>query len=470
MKNLSFYRIIVISLLLICFNSIDLFSQNNENFLVGNWIGNIEFQKKNLRLVFRINHISKDSLDAFMDSPDQGVKDIKITKILFKNDSVIIKVKSVGLSVSGILNTKDSTISGVFRQSIFNCPLILKKVINIPHINRPQEPKPPFSYKIVEVEFTNKKENIDLSGTLTIPVNTNKCPAVVLISGSGPQNRDEEILGHKPFWVIADYLTKNGIAVLRYDDRGVGKSTGNFNEATTFNFANDAESAVEYIKTISEIDTNLIGVIGHSEGGMIAPVLASRNKNVKFIVMLAGPGLIGEKLLMKQSRLILEAEGESQDRIKSTLNLNKKIYNIVIHENDNKIAGEKIKKAYERFVNKSNENKVMLNGQKDIMIQQVTSSWFRTFLQFNPKKYLIETKCPVLALNGSKDIQVPAHENLFFIKKYLNKSGNKYVTIREMEGLNHLFQHCETGSIDEYTKNEETISIDVLEIIKELIF
>lgn len=284
--------------------------------MLGNWLGSIEFQGKKLQLVIRVISIDKDSVVAFMDSPDQGAKDIKVSKLILRNDSALIKVKSLSASISGLISIKDSSITGVFRQSIFNCPIILKKTDNLPSINRPQEPKPPFPYRITEVSFGNEVENIELSGTLTVPLSNNKVPVVVLVSGSGPQNRDEELLGHKPFWVIADYFSRNGIAVLRYDDRGVGKSKGNFNDATTLSFSNDAEAAVKYLKTLAFIDTNKIGILGHSEGGIIAPMVASRNKNVNFIVMMAGPGLTGEEIVLKQSVLISKAEGESEKEIK----------------------------------------------------------------------------------------------------------------------------------------------------------
>ncbi len=443
-----------------------IFSQNNSTFLVGNWIGDIEFQGKKLPLVIRIIHFENDSTLAFMDSPDQGAKDIKVSKLTLKNDSVTIRIKSISASITGILNTKDSTISGVFRQNIFNNPIVLKKIEKIPEINRPQEPKPPYPYIEREVTFYNNVDNVELAGTLTLPSEEGIFPAVVLVSGSGPQNRDEELLGHKPFLVIADFLTKKGIAVLRYDDRGVGKSKGNFNIATTYNFANDAEAAFDFLKKSNNIDTNNIGIIGHSEGGMVAPIVASRNNSVKFIVLLAGPGVSGEEILLLQQKLISKAEGADESYINNISKLNKKIYGVLKKEKDNTIAARKIRKIYDKFIeNADNEQKILIAGEKEVMIQQITTDWFRNFLIFEPSVYLTKTKCAVLALNGEKDLQVPADINLSAIDKHLKKAGNKNYVIKKYPNLNHLFQNTKTGALSEYGKIEETFSPTVLEDI-----
>ncbi len=460
-KSISNYFILIPCFLIL--NSTIALSQNYYELMRGNWIGNIEFQGKKIPLQIRVNYIDKDSVFAFMDSPDQGARDIVINKFILRNDSALIRVKALGVSISGLINSADTSISGVFRQSIFNCPIILKKTYKVNEMLRPQNPKPPFNYKVVDVSFKNYADNIELSGTLTIPEGNKRFPVVVLVSGSGPQNRDEEILGHKPFWVIADFLSRNGVAVLRYDDRGIAKSKGDFNAATSFNFSYDAEAAVKYLMELSDIDTNNIGIIGHSEGGMIAPMIAARNSKIKFVVLMAGPGLTGEEILMKQSVLISEAEGESKDEIKKNSNLNKKIYNIVNNEIDNTIAAKKIRKVFDKSVKKlSKDEKKQAEGQKDIIINQVTSNWFRYFLKFNPKDYLTKTHCAVLAINGGKDLQVPPDENLKAIEKYLKIAGNKNFTIRKFDNLNHLFQNCNTGSPSEYVKIEETISPEVL--------
>ncbi|MCX6231576.1 MAG: alpha/beta hydrolase [Bacteroidetes bacterium] len=456
-----------ITLLIILALGIVAKAQSSQEFVIGNWMGNIEFQGRKLAIVFRIINFEKDSVTAFMDSPDQGAKDIKVSRVTIKEDSVYIRVKSLGVSINGILNMKDSTISGQFRQSIFKCPLTLKKTDVISERKRPQLPKQPYPYQTKDISFNNTTDNVELAGTISFPDGSGKFPAVVLISGSGPQNRDEELLGHKPFLVIADYLTRNGIAVLRYDDRGTAKSKGDFSKGTTYDFARDAEAAFMYLKTLDNIDTTRIGLMGHSEGGMIAPIIVSGNKSVRFIVLLAGPGLTGKEIILKQSVLIARAGGEKEDKINKANDLNKKIYKIAIKEKDDSKAKAKIRKLMDEYVEGlDHEESLAFAGQKDIIIQQVLTPWFRTFLAFDPKQYLTKTHCAVLALNGANDLQVPPDEDLAAIEKYLKKAGNSNYTVKKLPKLNHLFQTCETGSPEEYIKIEETFSPIALELIK----
>ncbi len=470
MKTNNLYKTILIVVFICISWNLKTKAQTPEAFLLGNWIGTIEFQKRNLTLVFRVNYFEKDSIHAFMDSPDQGAKDIKVSNLLVRGDSVFIRVKSLGVSVAGILSIKDSMITGIFRQSIFNGPIILKKVEKIPQINRPQEPKPPYPYQSNEISFKNETDQIELAATLSIPNTLGKYAAVVLISGSGPQNRDEELLGHKPFLVLADYLTRNGIAVLRYDDRGVGKSKGVFANASTYDFSRDAEAAVHYLKTLPNIDTTKIGLIGHSEGGMIAPIIASHNQSIHFIVLLAGPGLSGEEILLKQSALIAKTQGETEKNIAKANKINTKIYKIVKHEKDNSVAANKIRKAFDKYLETlTKEERIPLEAQKESMIQQILSPWFRIFLSFDPKKYLTKTHCAVLALNGANDLQVPPDENLAAIEKYLKAAGNNNYMIKKLPHLNHLFQTSATGSPNDYIKIEETFSPVALLIIKDWI-
>ncbi|MFZ4413064.1 MAG: alpha/beta hydrolase family protein [Bacteroidales bacterium] len=469
-KKTSIIKIIILVMMLNGIENIAI-AQTQQAFLIGNWIGKIEFQGKQLALYFRVNYLSKDSVQAYMDSPDQGAKDIKVSKLTIKGDSVFIRVKSLGVGISGSLNMNDSSITAIFRQSIFNCPIILKKVEKLPQINRPQEPKPPYPYLTTEVSFENTAAKIEFSGTLTTPEANGKFPAVVMITGSGPQNRDEELLGHKPFLVIADYLSRNGIAVLRYDDRGIGKSKGNFSSATSFDFAADANAAVNYLKTLSNIDSNRIGIIGHSEGGLIAPIIASSNPSVRFIVLLAGPGLNGAEILLLQSALIAKADGETNENIKNARTMNKQTYRIINNEKDNTLAAQKISKAFDRYISKlPKEDGIKLESQKDMMIQQILTPWFRTFLSLDPKTYLQKTHCAVFALNGAKDLQVPADENLAAIEKYLTKAGNKNYQLQKLPNLNHLFQNCQSGSPEEYSKIEETFSPAALLMIKDWIW
>lgn len=290
-----------------------------------------------------------------------------------------------------------------------------------------------------------------------------------MISGSGPQDRNETIFGHKPFLVIADYLTRRGIAVLRVDDRGVGGSTGNFAEATTKDFASDALAEVEYLKTRKEINPRKIGLIGHSEGGLIAPMVAVVSPDIAFIVLMAAPGLTGEQILYKQSALIVKVNGATEKEISRELNLMKKLYSVVKRVKDNTAAAKELRQIYEGYYESpAGKKKKESNNYTQIINRQIkalTSPWFRYFLTYNPVPALEKIKCPVLAIDGEKDLQVPPEEDLQIIKKALEKGGNKNFEIKEFPNLNHLFQPAKTGSPLEYSKIEETISPLVLKTI-----
>jgi len=337
-----------------------------------------------------------------------------------------------------------------------------RKTIKKEIVQRPQEPTKPYPYYSEEVTFQNKKTNTSLSGTLTLPKKEGVFPVVILITGSGPQNRNEEILGHKPFLVISDYLTKKGIAVLRYDDRGTGESTGDFATATSADFATDVESAITYLKTRKEINKNKIGLVGHSEGGLIAPIVASKTNEVSFIVLLAGTGIPGNELLLLQQELIARDKGESEEDIKKSIQTNAKVFEMIVKSNDN----SKLKSDLTTLMNetlKKETNSKIPNGmsKKDFVlaqVNQITSPWMQYFLKFNPATTLEKVTCPVLAINGEKDLQVPPKENLVAIEKALKKGGNKNVTIIEFPNMNHLFQECKTGSLTEYATIEQTFS------------
>ena len=277
-------------------------------------------------------------------------------------------------------------------------------------------------------------------------------------------------MGHKPFLIISDFLTKHGIAVLRFDDRGVGKSTGDFKTATTLDFVKDVESAIEYLKTRKEIDKNRIGLIGHSEGGIIAPIVASERKDSDFIILLAGTGIRGDKLLLMQTKAILKASGVDDKKIDKELSISKGAFDIVLNINNKNKMIETLKKYFKKIVLKSDIPKGMKKDDFiNLQIRKLTSPWLLFFIRYNPVSALVKVKCPVLALNGEKDLQVPAKENLKAIKNALLKGGNKKITIKEIPGLNHLFQECKTGLPTEYGKIEQTFSPKVLKIITDWI-
>lgn len=440
----------------------------NAQDIIGKWNGVLKVQGIQLRLVFNVEETG-DGYISTMDSPDQGGFGIPVTNTTFENLKIKFEVANLSLTYAGEL--KDDEIIGTFKQGIQEFPMNLsRKEIEKEALKRPQEPTEPYSYYSEEVTFENKKANISLAGTLTLPDKEGVYPVVILISGSGPQNRNEEILGHKPFLVIADHLTKNGIGVLRYDERGVGASKGDFSTATSADFETDVASAITYLKTRKDINKNKIGLIGHSEGGLIAPIVANKSKAIAFIVLLAGPGIQGDKILLLQQELIARASGVSESEIQKSKQLNSKIFETIIASNDNKqLKTELTEQLHVAF--KNVESAEIPNGMNkedfiNMQVNQISTPWMQYFIKYNPAPSLEKVKCPVLALNGDKDLQVPSKENLSAIKNALEKGGNKNVTITEFPNLNHLFQECLTGSPAEYGTIEQTFSPMVLNEIK----
>lgn len=332
-------------------------------------------------------------------------------------------------------------------------------------INRPQEPKAPFNYYSEDVTFINMKDKITLSGTLTLPKQKGDFPAVIIISGSGAQNRNGEMLGHKPYLVIADYLTKNGIGVLRFDERGVGGSDGDFETATIKDFSSDINSAINYLKNRDEINHSKIGLIGHSIGGIVAPKVASENDDVSYIVLLAGPGINGDKLMLSQKAALERIMGLNEMQIAQGQDFVKGAYDIITNSDlDNTILKDSINSFYS-----SKYGNLLPENQIKTLVNQVTKYEVVSLIKSKPSIYLSKVKCPVLALNGSKDFQVTAKENLEAIKNIFIENGNDHVKIVELENLNHLFQECETGALKEYSQIEQTISPTVLELITDWI-
>lgn len=429
--------------------------------ITGQWNGLLKVPGIQLSLVF---HISKtdSGYSAIMDSPDQGAKGIPVNTLTYENSVLKLAITKAGIEYEGALN-KANIFSGNFKQAGQVFPLSLsREMVEKKKILRPQEPVKPYPYHTEEIQFENKQAHITLAGTLSFPNKEGMFPAVVLITGSGPQNRDEELLGHKPFLVLSDHLTRNGIAVLRFDDRGTAASKGNFKTATSADFATDVESAVQYLATRKEINKTKIGLIGHSEGGIIAPMVAARSAEISFIVLLAGTGITGDKILLLQQELIGKASGERDDELQKTKRINKGAFDIV----SSAVDTVKLKTDltnYLKLALKENPAANKPGGMSDdafiqLQVSQLTSPWMKYFISYDPAVNLEKVKCPVLAINGEKDLQVPPEINLASIKRALEKAGNKNVTVKELPGLNHLFQECKTGSPDEYAEIEQTIS------------
>ncbi|MBI5662828.1 MAG: alpha/beta hydrolase [Ignavibacterium album] len=435
--------------------------------LNGSWSGRLKLPNGiQLTIVFNINY-SDEKYSATLDSPDQGVKGIPCGEVKVISDSISIDVPAIVGNYSGKINPEAKTISGLWNQAGSSFELNLEYSKEFVGPKRPQEPKPPFPYNSEDVKFFNEKDSITLAGTFTYPKEDGKFPAVVLITGSGAQNRDEEIFNHKPFLVISDFLTKNGYAVLRFDDRGVGESEGNHSIATTFDFAEDVRAAIKYLKARNEVDNNKIGLIGHSEGAMIASIVASESDDVAFIILMAGPGLPGDSILYLQTELIYRAEGQSEEQIHEILDELREVYSILKSDIDESEMKEILKSKYQqRFDKMSDEEKQRfgdLNTYMEMEIRIATSPWFRAFLKFDPRPILEKVKCPVLAVIGEKDLQVPPKENLPAIEDALKRGGNKNFNVTELPNLNHLFQTSQFGTISEYGIIEETMSPPALE-------
>lgn len=426
----------------------------------GQWNGILKVPGGQLRVVFNISK-TENGFSSTMDSPDQGAKGIPVTSTSFENSILKLEIPAAQIVYEGTLK-KDNIIVGSFLQAGQSFPMNMSREITAKEVVlRPQEPKIPYPYYSEEVNFENKTDKNVLAGTLTLPQKEGKFPAVILITGSGPQNRDEEIFGHKPFLVLADYLTKKGIAVLRFDDRGIGKSTGDYKTATTTDFSRDVQAGADYLKTRKEIDKSKIGLIGHSEGGVIAPIVAGNSKDIDFIVLLAGTGIRGDKLILLQKEKITRQLGAPEDEIQKQQEIYKGAYDIILASsaNDDNLK-LKINSYFKlKFSDKLNEQQI--SGLTD----QITTPWMVYFLKFDPALALEKVKCPVLAINGDKDLQVPADINLDAIKKALAKGGNSKVTTKVMPNLNHLFQECKTGLPAEYGTIEQTFSPTALEEI-----
>ncbi|MFA6597012.1 MAG: alpha/beta fold hydrolase [Ignavibacteriaceae bacterium] len=439
---------------------------------VGVWQGSLKVSPTvGLTLVFHVDKKDDNTFSATMDSPDQSKYGIKVDKITSLQDSLVFTVAAIGGNYSAVYNKDSLMLLGIWSQGAYSFPLNMKKIDKVEEAKRPQLPVKPYPYNDEEVVFENRIDSIKLGGSFTFPKEGNNFPAVVLITGSGKQDRDETVFNHKPFLVIADYLTKKGFAVLRFDDRGGGSSTGDYKKATTLDFVKDVNAAVDYLKTRKEVNQNKIGLIGHSEGGMIAPLVASERKDIAFIVLLAGPGLTGEEILIRQAELISKANAVPDEAIEKNIKLSKAIYSEIRNSKNAEDATVRVKKMLEEFVQKLPESEQKELGDIKTFVERqsktASSPWFKFFLTYDPVPALEKVKCPVLALNGEKDLQVPPKEDLAAIEQALKKGKNKNYKTMLLPGLNHTFQTAQTGSPNEYAKIEETFSPVALGIISD---
>ncbi|MBC7807525.1 MAG: alpha/beta fold hydrolase, partial [Akkermansiaceae bacterium] len=346
-------------------------------------------------------------------------------------------------------------------------PLTLTRMTKEAVVVRPQTPKPPFPYQTEEVAYANPKAmGVSIAGTLSVPAGAGPFPVVLFITGSGPQDRDETIMEHKPFAVIADYLARRGIASLRVDDRSVGKSTGDLAKATSADFAEDARAGVAFLKGRAEVNAKQVGLLGHSEGGLIAPMIASNNPDIAFVVLLAGPGASGKEIILEQQKAVVTAMGAPEAMLAENQRFSKAVIAIIEQDKDPVAARKKIN----AFIAK--EVVAVPVAQRKAVTRQLqngflpwTEPWFTYFMRYEPAPVLQSVSCPVLALNGSLDLQVLPKQNLPLLEAALQKGNNKDVTVKELPGLNHLFQHAKTGSPMEYATITETFAPEALAII-----
>ena len=439
----------------------------------GIWEGTLKAGPTDLRLVLRVEQVAGKAPSATLDSPDQGALGMKVTSVEIKDGTLTAELKPLAASFAGKLDEAGTTATGEWSQGGGKLPLTLKKVDKATEViqRRPQMPKPPFPYNAEDVAFENKPGKARLAGTLTVPEGAGPFPAALLITGSGPQDRDETLMGHKPFLVLADDLTRRGIAVLRVDDRGVGKSTGDLANATSKDFAGDVKAGVAYLKTRKEVDPRKIGLIGHSEGGLIAPMVAAESGDVAFVVLLAGTGLDGSKIIAMQARLISAAAGASAAVLDKQAALQARMIAAIKANPDAKLAATRLKALAKEILDALTPEEraamALTEAGAEAGLGRMNKPWFRYFLTYDPVPTLSKVKCPVLAINGEKDLQVPPRENLKAIADALKAGGNARATIVEIPGVNHLFQTCKTGSPGEYAQIEETFAPAALKVVGE---
>lgn len=465
----------------------------------GIWEGTLRVQAGiELRLGFTFTKQADGTFNGTMDSIDQGANNLPLDDVKVADGALELAYMKGKMTFVGKLSADSSTIAGTLKQSGLTLPLELKRVEKKTEVSRPQEPKKPYPYREEEVIYENASAGVKLAATLTLPKGEGPFPAVLLITGSGPQDRNESLLGHKPFLVIADHLTRKGIAVLRADDRGTAKSTGDFSKATTEDFTQDALAGVAFLKGRKEIDPKRIGLAGHSEGGLIAPLAAVKSPDVAFVILLAGPGLPGSEILQMQRQIIAKGMGISERAMAWGEVLQRRFVSLAAENLDEAAAKAKIKTIVAEEVAKAEPDLLkemttsiaatmpdgtandaatkdakpkspddMFKESLERAAARVLTPWFRYFLTYDPRPTLRKVKVPVLALNGEKDSQVPPRENLAAIAAALKEAGNADVTINEMPGLNHLFQTCKSGLPMEYAKIEETFAPAALDAIAE---
>ena len=433
------------------------FFAQSQTSVDGDWTGKLSFGGNSLDLNFMI-YQDQGQYYSSLSVPAQSLMDYQSSQTTLVDSLLTIEIEPLGIRYQGQWKKTD-TIVGNFVQN--GMSLKLNLIRGNTKLKRPQEPLPPYPYKVEQITFENTSAGIQLSGTLSLPNKEGNHPAVILISGSGPQDRNSYIMGHKPFLLLAHELTQQGIAVLRFDERGVGRSEGDFRKASLDDFIEDVRSGFKYLKNRDEIDTENIGLLGHSLGGILAPQLAT-TEDVAFLVLLAAPGVNGNRLMLKQRADFLELRGMTATQIEKSNEMYSATYDYILSTD---AVGKELEAELMEFY-KDNYADVMMEKEVLALVEQLTTNELLGLIRNRPSSYLSMVKCPVLAIGGTRDFQVSSSENLEALKLGLENGGNTQVEVHEFEGLNHLLQESDTGDISEYGVIEQTMSPEVLELIK----
>jgi uncharacterized protein len=423
--------------------------------LTGTWLGTLQVPPAPIRFVLNLERTGDGGWTGTADSPDQGAFGLPITRIDVEGERVVVRLDSVSLVFSGQVSEDRQSLSGVVEQAGSREPLTLERQPGPLDYQRPQDPVPPLPYDTLEVTFPSEAPGVTLAGTLSWPEGPGPFRTVVLITGSGPQNRNEELLNHRPFLVLADALARANVAVLRYDDRGVGESTGNFDAATTLDFATDVRGALSYLRSQTIFPVESVGLVGHSEGGLIAPMVADGNADVGFLVLLAGPSVDGASIILSQGRAIAAADGATPPELDANEAQQRAAFEC-LQDPEAALAG------VDACLRRTLASQGVTEAELPSILAQLESPWFRWFLTYDPAPVLRRTRIPVLALNGSLDLQVLASLNLPVMEAAFQEAGNAQASVFELPGLNHLFQHAMTGSPSEYGLIPETFAPEVL--------
>jgi pimeloyl-ACP methyl ester carboxylesterase len=451
-------------------------AQSPASSAAGSWAGQISLPPGPLAMAVVLNADPSGAWSGTIDIPAQGAKGLKLANIVVDGRAVAFAIAGVpgDPRFAGTLSDDGQAITGTFSQGGATFGFALKRgalpAVAPVVVVRPQEPKPPFPYRGEDVSYRNEAAGISIAGTLTLPSGNGPFPAVVLITGSGAQDRDSMVFGHRPFLLWADTLTRRGIAVLRVDDRGVGGTGRGSVQPTTLDFAGDVRAGLTFLSTRPEIDAKRLGLVGHSEGANIAAIVAADDSRVRFIVMLGGSGLRGDEVLMQQVEAIATAQGLPRAVIEWDLSMRRRVYDQILAER----GGQPDQAARQALLDSippipGTADATLARQSATDLLTAMAIPWLRYYVAADPREPLSRVKVPVLALVGGLDLQVLSGPNVPAIRAALEAAGNTEATVRALPGLNHLFQTAKTGSVDEYAQIEETIAPEVLTLVGEWI-